>query len=310
MVEPIPRVVVIGGPTAAGKSSLAVRLAQRTGGEIVNADSMQVYRGMDIGTAKPTKEERGGVPHHLLDLVDPDERFNAALFVAHAVPVIEELYRQGRPCFLVGGSGLYIKALEGGLFECPPNPPGLRERLRGEWGALGGQILHRRLAALDPEAAERIHPNDRVRILRALEVIELTGEPFSRRAERHGFNRQRFKMLKVCLFRDRNELYQRIDHRAVEMMRRGLVEETQRLLERGFGPELKPMNALGYRHAVSYLRGGMGIDEATERLKTDTRRYAKRQLTWFRGDEQWDWRRPGEEGLILDLIGDFYERGA
>lgn len=310
MADERARVVVIAGPTACGKSSLAVELARSTGGEIVNADSMQVYRGMDIGTAKPTEKERQGVPHHLLDVVDPDETFNAALFLSHAEPVVERLYRRGRPCFLVGGTGLYIRALEGGLFQCPPVPRALRERLRREWDLLGGAALHRRLAGLDPGGARNIHPNDRVRILRALEVVELTGEPFSQRAGRHGFGEQRFRMLKICLHRERRELYRRIEQRAEGMMRRGLVEETEGLLNRGVGPELKPMKALGYRHAVSYLRGESGIEETTERLKADTRRYAKRQLTWFRGDPGWSWHEPREEDVIREAVEEFYRQDA
>ena len=266
MREERPPILVITGPTAVGKTSLAVDLARALGGEIVNADSMQVYRGMDVGTAKPTEEEMGGVAHHLLDVVDPDEPFNAARFREMAVPLIEGLARRGTPCLVVGGTGLYIRALLGGLFDCPEVPKELRRRLHRDWEARGSGGMHDRLQRLDPAAAERIHPNDRVRILRALEVIELTGRPFSSMARRHGFQEEAFRALKICLHMDRGELDERIHRRSRFMVEGGLPEETRALLERGYSEDLKPMRAIGYRHAVAYLRGDWSPEETVQQI--------------------------------------------
>jgi tRNA dimethylallyltransferase len=303
-----PKVIVISGPTASGKTSLAVELALRLGGEIVNADSMQVYRGMDIGTAKPTEEEKKGVPHHLLDVADPDENFNAAVYRSMAMPVILEIVKRGNPCFVVGGSGLYIRALLGGLFECPEPPEELRRALKREWEELGPEKLHRRLEETDPRAASAIHPNDRIRVLRALEVIALTGKPFSDIADNHDFKDNPLEALKICLHMERERLYNRINHRCKRMIREGLLEETRYLLGRGYGPELKPMQSIGYRHAVACIQGDWDPAFALERLQIDTRRYAKRQLTWFRGESDYLWRTTKESDKIHEDLLNFYER--
>jgi tRNA dimethylallyltransferase len=308
MKEKRPKIVVISGPTASGKTSLAVELALRLGGEVVNADSMQVYRGMDIGTAKPTEDEKKGVPHHLLDVADPDEAFNAARYRSLALPVIRGIHDRGLPCFVVGGSGLYIRALLGGLFECPQPPEELRLALRQDWETLGPEVLHRRLERLDPRAAQNIHPNDRVRVLRALEVIELTGRPFSAAARVHDFKDEAFEALKICLHMGRENLYDRINLRSSLMVRHGLVDETRRLLKKGYGPELKPMQSIGYRHAVRVLQGDWDVPTMIERLQVDTRRYAKRQLTWFRGESGYAWRKPGDLEGICGEVSCFYER--
>ncbi|MFO7785613.1 MAG: tRNA (adenosine(37)-N6)-dimethylallyltransferase MiaA [Thermodesulfobacteriota bacterium] len=298
MYEGRQRIVVITGPTAAGKSALAVDLAEDMGGEIVNADSMQVYRHMDVGTAKPTKEEMRGVPHHLLDVVDPDEPFNAALYRGLAIPVIEDIVKKGRPCFVVGGSGLYIRALLGGLFDCPESSTELRSRLNREWKERGGGELYQRLRSLDPEAALKVHPNDRVRVTRALEVIGLTGRLFSSLTAVHGFREGAFSALMVCLHMDRQKLYERINRRSAAMMEGGLLEETQRLLKLGYRANLKPMQAIGYRHALAFLQGVRDLDETIRRLQADTRRYAKRQITWLRGEPGVRWRTPEERDLV------------
>lgn len=292
------RIVVITGPTAAGKSSLAVDLASEIGGEIVNADSMQVYRYMDVGTAKPTEEEMRGVPHHLMDVVYPNEPFNAARYRSLAVPVIESIVEKGKPCFVVGGTGLYIRALLGGLFDCPQPSPELRSRLNREWKEKGGGVLHQRLKSVDPEAAGRIHPNDRVRVIRALEVVEITGRTFSFLTGNHGFREGRFSPLMVCLHMDRQKLYQRINLRSSAMLDGGLLEETERLLELGYRADLKPMQAIGYRHALAFLQGLWDLDETIRRLQADTRRYAKRQITWLSGEPGVLWRTPED----LDLV--------
>jgi tRNA dimethylallyltransferase len=305
-----PSIVVIAGPTATGKTRLAVDLALRFGGEVVNADSMQVYRGMNVGTAKPTEEEKQGVPHHLIDVVNPDETFNAAVYRRAAVPVIERISRAGLPCYVVGGSGLYIRALLGGLFDCPQESEELRRKLRRAWEEEGALVLHERLRSLDPDAAESIHPNDRVRVLRALEVIELTGQRFSLVSRSHGFRKEGFRALKICLHMERERLYERINRRARIMIENGLVEETRLLLKQGYSSGLKPMQSIGYRHALAHLNGDWDLETLVERLQADTRRYAKRQITWFRGDPEYRWRAPEDGDRIRREVVEFYGRSS
>jgi tRNA dimethylallyltransferase len=305
-----PKILVITGPTASGKSSLAVELALRLEGEIINADSMQVYRGMDIGTAKTPVEERGGIPHHLLDIVNPDDPFNAALYRALARPVIEDVSVRGHVPIVVGGTGLYIKTLLGGLFHCPASDPGLRERLNRESEEQGLEALYGRLKRLDPDAAQKIHPHDKVRIVRALEVMELAQTPFSVLTRNHRFRDSPFEALKICLQRNRQDLYDRINSRCELMIDKGLVPETEALLNKGYSPDLKPMKSLGYRHALKVLEGDWDLDKAVKELQTDTRRYAKRQLTWFRGDPQITWCQPQEKQRILERMRGFLNTGA
>ena len=303
------KIMVIAGPTGSGKSSLAVWLAHRLGGEIVNADSMQVCRGMDVGTAKPDPETRENVPHHLFDVVDPDEDFNAALYRSLAVPVIEDVLGRGRPCFVVGGTGLYIKTLLGGLLSCPPSDPQVREELLRQWEVHGSEALHRTLARLDPEGAQKIHPRDKVRITRALEIMRITGRSLSSLAAEHGFRDKAFVSLKICLQIERKALYDRINERSVAMVRNGLIEETAGLLAKGYSPDLKSMKALGYRHAVRYLEGFVSLDAMVLELQRDTRRYAKRQVTWFRADPEMEWVAPEAREPLAEEIHAFLERG-
>jgi tRNA dimethylallyltransferase len=299
------KVVVLAGPTASGKSSLAVELAHRFNGEIVNADSMQVYIGMDVGTAKPNFEERKGISHHLLDVVHPDEDFNAAIYRSIAVPVIEDILARGKVCFLVGGTGLYIKALLGGLLSCPPADRRLREDLGRQVEEDGPEVLHRRLAGLDPESADKIYPRDKVRVTRALEIILLTRQPLSSLMRGHRFKDQAFQTFKICLQMEREGLYHRINQRSLSMLERGLVEETRDLIMTGYSPQLKPMKSLGYRHAVQYLEGRWSLDRMITELQKDTRRYAKRQMTWFRADPEMKWRSPDARGELVREIDAF-----
>lgn len=285
----LPKLIVIAGPTASGKTDLSVNLARIFGAEIINADSMQVYRGMDIGTGKPTLEERKGVPHHLLDVVGPDEAFNAALYRSMAYSTAMKIIGRGRLAIVVGGTGLYIRALLGGLFECAPSVEDLRRSLRREWDSDGPPILYERLKALDPAAARRIHPHDSVRVLRALEIIQLTGKLPSELSRRHRFTDNAFNALKFCIAKERDDLYRRIERRVGAMVDGGLLSETERLLQEGYGPDLKPMKAIGYRHMIGYLQRRYSFQEAVTCLKKDTRRYAKRQLTWFRADPEYAW---------------------
>jgi len=299
------KIVIIAGPTASGKSSLGVELALSLGGEIINADSMQVYRGMDVGTAKPTLEEQKGIPHHLLDVVDPDEDFNAATFRSMVLALVREICSRGKICLVVGGTGLYIKALLGGLFRSPPADPRLRETLRLECNNHGSTRLYERLKLLDPESASRVHPNDKVRIIRSLEIIHLTNRRPSELSREHGFRDRALGALKLCLKINREELYHRINRRSAAMLRAGLVGETESLLSKGYSPELKPMKSIGYRHIVKYLEGTWSLAEATRNLQRDTRRYAKRQLTWFRADPEFTWISPDNFDLASKKIRAF-----
>lgn len=297
--------IIIAGPTASGKTSLSVELALALDGEIINADSMQVYRGMDIGTAKPTSEEQRGIPHRLLSVVDPDEEFNAAIYRSMALPLVHDVVSRQKTCLVTGGTGLYIKSLTRGLFQCPPADFEFRESLRRECDGGGPMILHEKLKRIDPESAGRIHPNDRIRIIRALEIAHLTNRPPSNVIKAHGFSGTSLNTLKICLEVDRKELYNRINERSVTMIESGLAEETENLLTKGYTPDLKPMMSIGYRHMVNYLRAKWSLEEAIHNIQRDTRRYAKRQFTWFRADPEYEWVSPEDPDSILEKVNAF-----
>lgn len=300
-----PKLVVITGPTASGKSSLAIDLAVDLGGEIINADSMQVYRSMDVGTAKPSVQERKGIIHHMMDVVDPDEDFNASIYRSLTVPIIKEVKGRGRICFVVGGTGLYIKTLLGGLLKCPPVNPTLRMSLVSECEELGSAFLYERLKRLDPKAALNIHPNDKTRVIRSLEVISLTNQPISSLIMEHGFKERPFQALKIGLQVERAQLYHRINERSISMFKSDLVKETRTLLEKGYSPDLRAMKSLGYRHAIAFLRGDCTLEESVLQLQKDTRRYSKRQLTWFRADTDIVWAEPENRDFIQQKIEEF-----
>ena len=299
-----PKIIVILGPTAVGKTDLSLEIASEFGGEIVSADSMQVYRHLDIGTSKPTPQQRQRVPHHLIDVVNPDEEFSAARFNGIAGGIIEEL--EGRTSvFVVGGTGLYVRTLTGGLIDGPDAEArkSYREALeREERGS-----LYNRLLQLDPRAAERIHPSDKVRIVRALETAELTGEPISEKQQRHGFRDIRYEALKIGLYRDREELYRRIDSRAAQMVEEGLVKETENVLRMGYNEKLKPLQALGYRYIIQYLRGNLALEEALRSMQRDTRHYARRQMTWFRGEAAIEWFHPAGADAVKARVRAFLQ---
>jgi tRNA dimethylallyltransferase len=283
------RVVIILGPTASGKTDLAVRLAELFGGEIVNADSMQVYRGMDIGTAKPSPEIRLRVTHHLIDIVDPDVNFSASDFRREAVLAIADIAGRGKRVFVVGGTGLYIRALLHGLVDSPSGAGAVRRELEEAAQRFGNEALLGELARVDPETSARLHPNDLVRIVRALEVYRLTGRPISQQRSEHGFAGDYYRALKIGLTVERGELYERIDQRVERMIGEGLVEEVKALLDRGFSPGAKALRSIGYRQICAYLTGDYRLDEAVRLIKRDTRHYAKRQLTWFNTDREIKW---------------------
>jgi tRNA dimethylallyltransferase len=294
-----PRVIVICGPTAAGKTAAGIEVARAVNGEIVGADSMQVYRYMDIGSAKPTAMEQAAVRHHLIDVVDPDEPFDAAAYLTRGRQALTELLHRGKTPVVVGGTGLYIKALLYGLFRSDARDPAVRARLRAEAEAQGAAALHQRLAQCDPQTAARLHPNDTVRILRALEVFEVTGRPISALQREHRFGDAPFHALKMGLSFDRETLYRRIDRRVEAMIATGLEEEVRTLLARGYGPHLKPMQSIGYSHMAAFIGGAVSRADCIRTLQRDTRRFAKRQLTWFRADTDIRWLPPDR---MTDLI--------
>jgi tRNA dimethylallyltransferase len=284
----IPLVIIL-GPTAVGKSVCAFELAQRFGLEIINADSMQVYRGMDIGSAKPSPYERDLVTHHLIDIRNPDEEFSAAQFREEAHNIIVSLFQQGKQALVVGGTGLYIRALTRGLFPAPPADQSLREELKKKEEREGKGYLHRELEKVDPEAALRIHPNDTFRTIRALEIFYLTGTAISQQHQNHQFKECLFHLLKIGLQRDRETIYHRIEERVDTMLSSGLLEEVKRLLKKGYAPTIKPFHSLGYKQILGYLQGATSLEEATQVIKRNTKHYAKRQLTWFRKDTEIAW---------------------
>ncbi len=278
--------MLLAGPTASGKTSLSIELSTRISAEIVNADSMQVYRHMEIGTAKPSPEQRQTVLHHLIDAADPDEPFDAARYLQLARPVIEDIRKRGRVPLVVGGTGLYMRVLTHGLCSGPSSDADMKKKLTAEENSKGLGQLYCDLQRIDPESAARIHPNDRQRIFRALEVFGLTGVPLSALQKDHGFKERLFPTIKVFVNREREELYDRINRRVDSMLESGLKSEVERLLAMGYARELKSMQSLGYRQMAAHLAGDISIDEAAYLIKRETRRYAKRQITWFRGDSE------------------------
>jgi tRNA dimethylallyltransferase len=284
-----PRVVIVLGPTGAGKSKLVLEWAEELGGEIISADSMQVYRYMDIGTAKPTLDDQKKVPHHLIDLVNPDQPFHAALYRTLGRKTIDQLYQDKKPIWVVGGTGLYIKTLTQGLFSSPKIDPHVRESLKQEAKEKGADALYERLKKKDPRTAFRLHPHDLFRIIRALEVLDSTGVPISFYREQHRFGERPYLTLKVGLEVNREKLYHRVEKRVDQMLENGFLQEVKGLMEMGYGTELKPMQSLGYKQLVQFLLKEIGWDEAVRRIKRDTRHYAKRQLTWFKAEPEVHW---------------------
>lgn len=311
--EHVCPLVVLLGPTAVGKTALSVGLAAALDAEIISADSMQFYRHMDIGTAKIRREEMQTadgrlIPHHMLDIVDPDEPYTVADFQRDAAGCIRDITARGKLPMLVGGSMLYIQALTDGYAfdEVAGEDTELRARLRREYDTLGAAVLHRRLAETAPEAAAKIAPQDAKRLIRALEVIELTGKPPSAQPAAGA----PYDVLLLGLNREREELYQRIEQRVDIMLADGLRQETERLLDMGYAPELKPMQGLGYRQMCQYLGGEVTYDEMVRLIKRDTRRFAKRQLTWWRRDERICWFRADmmEYGSIVAEMAEMVRR--
>jgi tRNA dimethylallyltransferase len=291
-------VLCIVGPTATGKSELGVQIAKAVGGEVISADSMQVYRGMDIGTAKLTQEEMQGVPHHLIDLVNPDEPFSVAEWTKRADAVIEQLHREGKLPVVVGGTGLYIRAITDDLdFFDKAGSAEIRAKWQTYLEEHGNLALHAVLAQLDPRTATRLHPNDTKRVIRALELIELNQSPMS---ERYAWRPKsgRYHTVQFALSMDRERLYQRVNRRVDNMMEKGLYDEVQRLLDKGYGLHLSSMQAIGYKELAECIIANGNVEEAVERIKQATRRFVKRQLSWFRRDHRVRWMHKDEYGRI------------
>ena len=283
------RLLCLLGPTAIGKTEIAIQLAQRLNAEIVSVDSRQIYRQMDIGTAKPTHEERQAAPHHLIDCVDVSQPFSVADYQSLADAAIADIQNRGKQVLLVGGAGLYFRSVVDGLFEGPGADPLLRERLEAEAKQHGVDVLHERLRTCDPESAERIHPNNVVRVIRALEVYELTGTPMSEHQQQWHQGNQRYAFIAFCLTMPRALLYQRIEQRVDVMLANGLVTEVESLLAAGYARDTVALRSFGYKELIAYLDGECTYLEAVEQLKQNTRRFAKRQLTWFRKDPRIEW---------------------
>ena len=281
--------VVLLGPTASGKSRIAVQLAKRFETEVLAADSRQVYRGMDLGTDKPMMEERQGIPHRLIDLVDPDEPFNSGWYRQVALMETTRLYAARQLPLLVGGTGLYIRTLVRGLCSAPQSDPMVRAELLELVREQGRDGLYARLMEVDPDGAARLHPNDEAKVLRALEVHRLTGQPLSTIQRQHGFRDGPFSTLLIGLHRPTETLYRRIEERIDWQLAHGMVEETRALLDQGYGRHLGAMKGLGYRQVAAYLAGEYHYDEMVRRFKRDTRRFAKRQMTWFRKEPGIQW---------------------
>lgn len=293
--------VVLVGPTAVGKSEIGLRLARALDTDLLTADSRQVYRGMDIATDKPAPEHREGVPHRLIDLVDPDESFNAGRYRHWALQEIERLYGERRLPLIVGGTGLYVRTLIHGLCDAPRADQAYRASLLQQAHAQGRYFLHSELMRVDPELAARLHPHDEVKIVRALEVHHLSGRRLSEVQRQHQFAEQPFSVLMIGLNRDRAHLYRRIDDRVESMFARGVVQETEQLLVKGYGRDLGAMKGLGYRQVAGYLAGEYGRTEALRLLKRDTRHFAKRQLTWFRKEPGLRWWSLTEQDSAEDV---------
>ncbi len=307
-----PTIVAIVGPTASGKSLLAVLLARHFGGEIISSDSVQVYRDLNIGSGKLSLKQRSQAPHHLIDILDLDQDYSAGLFRQQADLIIQKLHKRKTPILVVGGTGLYLKVLTRGLFHGPASNAELRSTLRKRVEAGGSAELHQELQRVDPEASSRIHPRDTSRIIRAMEVFCQTNIPLSRYHREHAFRETPYDVLKVGLHCAREEMYGRIEARTDEMMAAGWVEEVRSLLNQGYSPQLRSLQSLGYKHLVSYLMEKISLSEAIYSVKRDTRRYAKRQLTWFKADPEVRWYPSRQENFsaIIRDVEEFFSRSS
>lgn len=302
----LPQVLVLIGPTAIGKTALSLDLAQHFNCEIISVDSMQVYRYMDIGTAKASSAERALVPHHLIDVVDPDEDYDAARFTKDATRLIKEITARGKLPLLTGGTGLYLKSLLQGIFPEAPSDKEVRNGLKDRLDKEGAGVLHGELVACDSISAQKIHQNDTQRLLRALEVYQTTGIPWSTHLAKQNLDQGRslaVDALQIGLTCEREKLYSRINMRCDMMIDGGLEAEVVELMERGFSPKLKSMGSIGYRHMLAYINNEYTREEMVRLLARDTRRYAKRQYTWFNKIKEVNWVDVQEQATVLEMVG-------
>lgn len=313
-----PRVVILTGPTGSGKSGFSLDLARQMktpGIEIISADSRQIYRGMDIGTDKVDRDVRAEIPHHMLDIIEPDRRYSAADFARDAGRIITEITRRGHLPLVVGGTGLYIRALTGGLAPDTGSDPRRRRCYEEQLAVHGSDHLYAQLRRRDPDRARQIQPADAFRIIRALELLDTGMSSIQDAFDAHGFKRNPYHTLKIILTVERSKLYKRIDQRVDQMIRRGLAEEVRRLVKQ-YGTAAPALDAIGYRQMIMYLNGSLPQEEAIRIIKRDSRRYAKRQLTWFRREPDAEWlevdpNRPGDTLHVLKMrVRRFYEDGA
>ena len=302
--------VIINAPTATGKTELAINLALEFGGEIISADSLQVYRYLDIGTAKPSQEQRNKVKHHLIDIVNPDEEFNAAFFAEQARIIIADLARRGKPVFIVGGTGLYIRALLRGIIETPTVDENIRNYYRQLRESHGKEYLYNLLQQRDSDAAQKIKPNDSVRVIRALEVLEQTGESISAKQKRHSFADCPYKTYKIGIQLASAELKQKIIMRTEKMIADGLLDEVKSILDRGYSNNLKPLQSLGYKQVIGFLRKEYDWENALDLINRDTWHYAKRQLTWFAADKEINWFKPDSFEEIRKNVEKFWKENS
>jgi len=286
-----PNVPIIAGPTGVGKTAIGVHIAIQIEGEIISADSRQVYRYMDIGTAKPTKKERRKVLHHLVGIIDPDKNYSAGRFAKDAESEIKHIFRKGKHPMIVGGSGLYISALKEGLFETPAANDDVKHRIRCEIENTGLESVYKKACSIDPEYASRISPNDRQRIMRLLEVFEITGLTMTEHFRRQRLNKKEkpFDYPLFCLISERKDLYRRINDRVDRMIDEGLLDEVKSLLKKFPDSELNALRSPGYREVIEYLKGSGSFSDTVELIKRNSRRFAKRQLTWFRKMKNIKW---------------------
>ncbi len=300
------QIIVVAGPTASGKTAAAVALAKQFDGEVISADSMQIYRHMDIASAKPTREEMQGIPHHLLDFVSPFAPFSVADYVKLAREKIAEIEARGKLPIVAGGTGLYISSLVDNIqFTEEKSDSGVRERLMMEAEEKGIEALYEKLSAIDPEAAKNIHPNNKKRVIRALELFETTGLTLTEQNKRSRQTPPPFEAFMLALSPSRERLYERIERRVDQMAEQGLFEETKRLMDMGLTKEMQSMQGIGYKEAFDYLLGDVSREECLEEIKKATRHYAKRQLTWFRRDDRYHWVNPEEEGSLRAALEEF-----
>jgi len=304
-------VLVVVGPTAIGKTDLSLTLAHKYQCEIVSVDSMQVYRHMDIGTAKASLEERSEIPHHLIDIVDPDETYDATRFVRDALQSIHDIHSRGKLPLLTGGTGLYLRSLFEGIFPGVPGDEKVRTHLRERLESEGPSKLHEELSVIDCISAERIHQNDSQRLIRALEVYHVSGKPWSEHLQSHREQNQDLSfsnVLNVCLTCDRKLLYERINMRCELMVKAGLETEVKKLLAMGYSRNLKSLGSIGYKHMIKYIKREWSYEEMLNLLARDTRRYAKRQYTWFSRSEKMLWLEVSDRKKILNIIDNWYSQ--